>query len=147
MLVGMSTNEPTEEQLRAAYEEEIKRIRVEQVLLEQVVTLVNLGMRRTGLMAGTESERDPEQVHLAIESIRALLPLVEPTAADQIGPIRQALSQLQLAYVQISGGSAAAAEGEAAGRPPTQPPASGQTGAQQAPRKPPSSSRLWIPGQ
>ena len=39
----------TEEELRAAYEAEIKKIRVEQVLLEQVVTLINLGMRRTGL--------------------------------------------------------------------------------------------------
>ena len=37
---------PTEEELRAAYEAEIKKIRVEHVLLEHVVTLVNLGMRR-----------------------------------------------------------------------------------------------------
>ena len=35
--------EPSEEELRAAYEAEIKRIRVEHVLLENVVTLVNLG--------------------------------------------------------------------------------------------------------
>ena len=48
----------SEEELRAAYEAEIKKIRVEQVLLEQVVTLVNLGMRRTGLAPGTEDERD-----------------------------------------------------------------------------------------
>ena len=53
-----STRQPTEEELRAAYEEEIKRIRVEQVLLENIVTLVNLGMRRTGMVAGTEPERD-----------------------------------------------------------------------------------------
>src|SRR5665213_1263578 len=67
----------TEEELRAAYEAEIKKIRVEQVLLEQVVTLVNLGMRRTGLAPGTEDERDLGQVRLAIDSIRALLPVVE----------------------------------------------------------------------
>ena len=36
----------SEEQLRAAYEQEIKRVRVDQVLLENVVTVINLGMRR-----------------------------------------------------------------------------------------------------
>lgn len=94
---------PNEEELRAAYEAEIKKIRVEQVLLEQVVSLINLGMRRTGLGPGTEDERDLGQVRLAIDSIRALMPLVERTAAPQAGPIRDALSQLQLAYVRLGG--------------------------------------------
>ena len=76
---------PSEEELRAAYEAEIKKIRVEQIVLEQVVTLVNLGMRRTGLSPGTEDERDLGQVQLAIESVRALLPLVEQVAAPQAG--------------------------------------------------------------
>ena len=48
---------PSEEELRAAYEAEIKKVRVEHVLLEHVVTLVNLGMRRTGMAPGTEDER------------------------------------------------------------------------------------------
>src|SRR5436190_12104208 len=68
--------EPTEEELRA-YEAELKQLRIEHVLLEQVVTLVNLGMRRTGLAAGTEDERDTGQVQLAIEAIRGLVPLLE----------------------------------------------------------------------
>ena len=89
--------QPTEEELRAAYEAEIKKIRVEQILLEHVVTTINLGMRRTGLAPGTESERDPAQVRVAIESVRALLPLVEQVASPQAKPIRDALSQLQLA--------------------------------------------------
>jgi hypothetical protein len=96
-------DQPTEEELRATYEAEIKRIRVEHVLLEQVVSLVNLGMRRTGLAPGTESERDPGQVRLAIEAIRALAPLIEVAAPEQAGPIRDALSQLQLAFVRIGG--------------------------------------------
>ena len=54
-----ATDQPSEEELRAAYEAELKQIRVEQILLEQVVTLVNLGMRKTGLAPGTEDERDP----------------------------------------------------------------------------------------
>lgn len=100
---GAGQGPPTEDELRAAYEAEIKKVRVEQVLLEHVVTMVNLGMRRTGLAPGTESERDPGQVRVSIESIRALLPLLEQSAPEQIGPIREALSQLQLAYVRIGG--------------------------------------------
>ncbi len=94
---------PTEEELRAAYEAEIKQIRVEQVLLEQIVTLINLGMRRTGLSPGTEDERDLEQVRLAIEGVRVQLPLIEPSASGQIGQIRDALSQLQMAFVRLGG--------------------------------------------
>src|SRR5664279_5102049 len=77
----MSTSDqPSEEELQAAYEAEIKKIRVEQILLEQVVSLVNLGMRRTGLSPGTEDERDIDKLRLAIEAVRALLPLLERSA-------------------------------------------------------------------
>ncbi len=105
--------QPSEEELRAAYEAEIKRLRVEHILLDNVAALANLGMRRTGLAPGTESERDPDQVRLAIESIRALLPVLEQAAPSQIGAIRDAVSQLQIAYVRIGGQSP-----EAGGPPP-----------------------------
>lgn len=117
---GAGQGRPNEEELRAAYEAEIKKVRIEHVLLEHVVTMVNLGMRRTGLAPGTEPERDPEQVRLAIESIRALVPLLENSAPEQVGPIRDALSQLQLAYVQI-GGSAAPPGSQAPGGPKGEP--------------------------
>jgi hypothetical protein len=140
---------PTEEELRAAYEEEIKKIRVEHVLLEQVVTLVNLGMRRTGLSPGTEPERDVEQVRVAIDAIRALMPLLERTAPDQAGPIRDALSQLQLAFVRVGGGG---------GQPPAAAPqqTSQPGGSEPSPEESPRpgepgpaqrSGRLWVPGQ
>jgi hypothetical protein len=152
--------ETTEEELRAAYEAEIKRIRVEHVLLEDVVTLINLGMRRTGLSPSTEEERDPEQVRLAIEAIRALLPLIEQPAPEQAKQIRDALAQLQLAFVRIgggpggapaktkagpqTGGQAGAPGGSQPDGPPggeTAPPTPGEPGPAQR------SGRLWIPGQ
>jgi hypothetical protein len=143
-----STRQPTEEELRAAYEEEIKRIRVEHVLLENMVTLINLGMRRTGMVAGTEPERDLGQVRIAIESVRALLPLVEEVAPEQSGPIRQALSQLQLSYVQLGGQGSAPqpkdSAGETAGETEEaapEPPSPGEPGPAQR------SGRLWVPGQ
>jgi hypothetical protein len=152
--------QPTEEELRAAYEAELKRLRVEHVLIDNVAALVNLGMRRTGLMPGTEEERDPAQVRLAIESLRALLPVLEQAAPEQIGPIRDAVSQLQMAFVRIGGqpagaGSEAAAGAGQAGARPAQPGPSSQP-AQPSPPEPPKpgepgpaqrSGRLWVPGQ
>jgi uncharacterized membrane protein YgcG len=166
-----ATGQPTEAELQAAYEAEVKKITVEQVLLENVVSLVNLGMRRTGLSPGTEDERDQEQVRLSIDAIRALLPLVEQVAPEHGRPIRDALSQLQLAFVKI-GGSPAAADGESGSG--GDPGASGGGGApggggaaggggdggrDPAPQQPPGpatpgdagpaqrSGRLWVPGQ
>ena len=107
--------EPTEEELQAAYEAELKRLRVEHVLLDNVAALANLGMRRTGLAPGTETERDPDQVRLAIDSIRALLPVLEQAAPTQIGAIRDAVSQLQLAFVRIGGPPAPAGTPSGAG--------------------------------
>ncbi len=163
----------SEEELRAAYEAEIKKIRVEQVLLEHVVTLVNLGMRRTGLAPGTEDERDLGQVRLAIEAIRVQLPLIEQSASAQAGPIRDALSQLQLAFVKLGGAPEPAAGSEPGGTggtgsppggagspgepPPPQPPPPSRGPAAPTPEpeapKPGEpgpaqrSGKLWVPGQ
>ena len=98
--------QPTEEELRAAYESELKRIRVEDVLLQTLVSLLNLGGRRAGLAPGTEDERDLGQVRLAIEGARALLPLVEGTVGEDAATLRDARSQLQMAYAQLAGGGA-----------------------------------------
>jgi hypothetical protein len=146
--------QPSEEELRAAYEAELKRLRVEHVLLDNVAALVNLGMRRTGLVPGTEEERDPDQVRLAIETLRALLPVLEQAAPEQIGAIRDAVSQLQIAFVRIGGQPGSAAPGAAsggAGQPESpsspsparepEPPKPGEPGPAQR------SGRLWVPGQ
>jgi hypothetical protein len=159
-----ATDQPSEEELRAAYEAELKKIRVEHILLEQVVTLVNLGMRKTGMAPGTEDERDPDQVRMAIEGVRAVMPLLERAAPEQAQPIRDALSQLQLAYVRLGGGGgeeAAPLPGGDSGSSPTPGAGPGQTPRAPAPGSAPSSEppdagdagpaqrsgRLWVPGQ
>ena len=86
--------QPTEEELRAALEEEMRRIRVEDVLVQTAVTLVNLAGRKL-----SEEERDLEQAKLGIEGARALVPLLpeEPAAA-----VRDALSQLQMMFARAA---------------------------------------------
>ena len=129
---------PTEEELRAAYEQQLKQLRVEDVIVQTVVSLVNLGGRKAGLAPGAEDEADRDQLQMAIEAVRALLPLVEAQLGPDAGAVRDAVSQLQMAYAQMPGA----------------PPAGGSqenpAGGEQAPEGPgpaQSSGRLWVPGQ
>lgn len=109
----MSADEPAGEELRAALEEELRRVSVGDVLLQTVVTLVNLGGRRLGLASDGPEDRNLDQARLAIEAIRALLPLVP---GDQAPPIKDALAQLQLAFARESQGQGGVAEGAPAER-------------------------------
>jgi len=130
----------TDEELREAYEAELARIRVDDVLIQTVVSLLNLGARRAGLTgeAATGEEPDFEQVRLAIEATRALLPLVEPTLGPDAKQVRDALSQLQVAYARS--GAKPAAEAAAPDAPPAAPKPGDADSAV-------SSGRLWVPGQ
>ena len=161
-LTGDPGGEPTEEELRAAYEAELKRIRVEDIIVQTLVSLVNLGGRRAGFVPGAEDERDLDQVRLAIEGVRALFPLVENELGPEAQTIREALSQLQMLYARLSGGEAGAAgapgagagpgaEGEGGPPPPSgdQPPGPPAEDRPQSDQPGPAqrSGRLWIPGQ
>jgi len=92
-------SEPSEEQIRA-FEEQLKQLRVEDVLVQTLVTFVNLGARRLGL-SGEPEAKDLAQAQLAIEGARALMPLVPD---GELGPIREALSQLQVAFARDAQG-------------------------------------------
>jgi hypothetical protein len=140
----------TEEQLKAL-EAEMDRITVDDVLLQTVVSLINLGARKAGLagQAGPESPKaDLEQTRQAIEGARALLPLLESRHGEQLGQIREALSQLQMAYVRQTQEQ----PGEEAGTPPESGPGpeggpSGQGENPPGPGPAQRSGRLWVPGQ
>ena len=142
MTPGPEGPPPTEEELRAAYEAELAQLRIEEVLIQTVVSLLNLGARKAGLIPGSEGERDLEQVRKAVDGARALLPVIEPDLGPNAGPLRDALSQLQLAYAQLSGaGEAAAGPGASAPGGDAGEHEDAGTGPAQ------SSGRLWVPGQ
>ena len=131
--------QPTEEQIRAAMEEEMRRIHVGDVVLQTVVTLVQLAGRRLGGTPETEAERDLDQARIAIDSVTALLGAVEAVAPSQVPSVRNALSQLQLAYVKAGGTAAPADQGVA-------PPSAGSEQAGQSDRgSDGAGSRLWVP--
>lgn len=126
-------------------EEQLRQIRVEDVVLQTVATLVNLAGRRLGLAPGAEGERDLEQARVAIEATRALLPLV---TEQEAGAVKQALSQLQMAYAREAqgeqGGAAAEAPqpaGDERGDAPAPPPADEPDAGERAKAR----SRIWTP--
>jgi hypothetical protein len=131
----MSQREFSEEEMRAI-EAEMEKLTVDDVLLQTLVTLINLGARKAGLAeppGQQEPKRDLAQTKKAIDGARALLPLVEESHGAELGPFKEALSRLQMAYVQLSGGQP--------GAPEAQKPEEGGQGPAQ------SSGRLWVPGQ
>jgi ribosomal protein L12E/L44/L45/RPP1/RPP2 len=108
----VSTNDPTgqggpapsEEEIRQALEEQMRNIRVEDVLVQTAVTLINLSGRRLGLgvpEGEQPQEKDVPQARTAIEAVRALLPLLPE---ETVQPIRDALSQLQMAFAREARG-------------------------------------------
>jgi hypothetical protein len=73
-------------------EELLKQLKTEDVLLQTVVTLLNLSAHKL-------DHKDPAEAKKGIDAARAMLPLCPE---EQVGPIKQALSQLQMAYVQAT---------------------------------------------
>jgi hypothetical protein len=126
----------SEEELRARIEEQLRTVRVQDLLLESVVSVVNLTARRIE----KEDERDLEQARVGIEAIRAVVDLLDPEPAKQV---RAALSQIQVLYARQAGGGEPGPEGddgeqggEVAAPSPERPP---PPGAQRGP------SKLWTP--
>jgi hypothetical protein len=142
---------PTEEELRA-YGEQLRRIRVEDVIAGTLGPLLNVGTLRAGLVPGHEGEVDLDQLRKAIEAARALLPYVEADLGPQLGEVRGAVSNLQMAYARLAG---QAPEGAGGGEPaePAEPageqapPPPEEEGKPGEPGPAQRSGRLWIPGQ
>ena len=92
---------PSEEELREA----LDKIGVADILVSALSTIASIGFRRVSPEA-----RDLDQARLAIESLRALEPVLRDSGVDEalIRDLEQARANLQLAYASaVAGGSAA----------------------------------------
>jgi len=118
--------QPSEEELRAQLEDEIRRVRVEDVVMQSVVSILNLSARRIA----KDDERDLDQAKVGIDAARALVDLVKPDARPQL---RQAISELQLLYAKHAGEGPADEGGD------------GEEGPE-GPDRPKGDSGLWTPG-
>ena len=134
--------EPTEEEMRAALEEQMRNIRVEDVVLQTTATLINLAGRRVGLAAepgqDASGDVDLQQAKLAIDGAMALAPLCP---GDQAEPIKQALSQLQMAYTRLAG-----PPGEQEDVPAPEADPEAEAKAREEEERAKARSKLWTPG-
>ncbi|MGH3140460.1 MAG: hypothetical protein ACRDQE_12060 [Gaiellales bacterium] len=88
---------------QAAAADYMKRVPIGDVVISTVQTLIELGYRRTGLVQGAADERDLPQTEVAIEALRALVPVLERLLEpSSVTALRGEIAQLQLAYARAS---------------------------------------------
>jgi hypothetical protein len=87
-----------DEELLKQVEEELKKLKVSDLLVQMLYTVSSLGYRKL-----SAEDRDLEQARLAIESLRAVLPVLEGSVADDVmRDFRQVTANLQLAYADAA---------------------------------------------
>src|SRR5689334_19433605 len=128
---------PSEEEIRARIEEQLRTVRVQDLLLDSTVSLLNLSARRIA----KDDERDLAQARIGIEAVRAMVELLDPEPAKQV---RSALSEVQVLYARQAGEGA---PDEGGGEPESEPPGPEERPEPQPPagpgRRPPP--KLWTP--
>ena len=152
--------QPSDDEMRAAYEAELNRITSTEMILQTVVSLVNIGGRRLGLVGGPDAPRDLDQVADAIDGARALIPILERRMSHEVGPLRDAIAQLQMAYAREARAKPPEKPSEKppekTGEEPPEKPSEktgeepSETSATEAAKGPgpaESSGRLWVPGR
>jgi hypothetical protein len=89
--------------------EELGKLRVEDVVVQTLVTVSSLGYRRLGLTEETKADRDLGQAKLAIDAMRALIPVLEQSVpAELVRDLGSSVANLQLAYAKAAAGGSAA---------------------------------------
>lgn len=125
---------PEQEQMLRQMEEEMSRVRVQDLVAQSVVSILNLSYRRIA----KEDERDLEQARVGIEAIRGMVDALDPEAQREI---RNALSQVQVLYAKAAGEGDAGPTPEPGGGAAS---GSGAGGASESGGQAPP--RLWTPG-
>jgi hypothetical protein len=99
----VSEREPTEEEIARELANELRKLKVEDVLIQTLITISSIGYRRLGLTPETKDERDLVQTQLAIDTMRALVPVLEKVVpAELIRDFNQSVANLQLAYAKAA---------------------------------------------
>ena len=124
--------QPTEEEMRARIEEQVRRLRVEDLMVESIASILNLAARRIA----KEDERDLEQARTGIDAVRAWVEFLPSEAAKQV---QGALSELQMLYAKEAGGAPSQGGPQGSEGPAREP---GEGGPRRGEEPPP---RLWTP--
>jgi hypothetical protein len=94
------TPQPNDEELLKQVEEELKKLKVSDLVVQMLYTISSLGYRKL-----SDDDRDLDQARLAIETLGAVLPVLEGAVGDDVlRDFRQVTANLQLAYADASKG-------------------------------------------
>jgi hypothetical protein len=111
----------TEERLARELAEQLEKLRVEDVLLQTVVTVSSLGYRSLGLSEETRARRDLAQSRLAVDALQSLVEVLEGVVpAELVRDLSASVANLQLAFAKAAteagergpGGGAAGTAGD-----------------------------------
>jgi hypothetical protein len=92
------TRPPADDELLKQLEEELKTLKVSDLLVQTLYTVSSLGYRRL-----SEQDRDLDQARLAIEALRALVPVLDGSASEElVRDFKQVTANLQLAYADAA---------------------------------------------
>ena len=90
--------QPSDEELVQQLEAELQKLKVSDLLVQTLYTVSSLGYRRL-----SDEHRDLKQARLAIEALRALLPVLEGSVGEElVRDFKQVTANLQLAYADAS---------------------------------------------
>jgi hypothetical protein len=97
------TDQPqTDEELLKQVEDELRKLKVSDLLVQMLYTVSSLGYRKL-----SAEDRDLEQAYLAIETLRAVLPVLEGSISEDVmRDFRQVTANLQLAYADAASDAA-----------------------------------------
>ena len=139
-----------EEEMRRQIEEQFRRQKVSDLLVQYMISLSTLAYMKMGITEDTREVMDLEQARLAIDGYKALLDSIgERLGKQDFQALSGALASMQLTFVQASeggekeakSGSASGGADEGGGKPEGEESGSGKKqGGDPA-------SRLWVPGK
>ncbi len=143
---GPSPDQMSPEDLMREMARQLAERPVRDFVMQTMATFADLAGIRLGYGPEGPARRDLPQARLAIETLRALVAVIEAEGgAAQARPFREPLAQLQMLYAraseeQASSAASGAAEGEADG--------DGQSGiwTPEGTDKGPGGQGLWTPG-
>ena len=96
----------SEEQVARELAEELRKLKVEDILVSVLVQISSIGYRRLGLTEETKDDRDLGQAKLAIDTMKALTPVLgQVVPPELIRDFESSVANLQLAYAKAAGES------------------------------------------
>jgi hypothetical protein len=107
-----SDDQDHEERIAQEVAEELRKLKVEDVLVNTLLSVSSIGYRKLGLTEDTREDRDLEQARLAIETMKALTPVLEKFVPPElVRDFNTSVANLQLAYAKAASETAGSEDG------------------------------------